>query len=212
MLARLRFRSKSNPDLGVEQNELDEKKETPVHDIQAPETKHPENNSEPDSDDSQPKSKTFGKQMAPEGGGEDDSDGGDAITSINVREKRVFASAAFIISGGPARHSRKCIMCGRGLRADRATWTRRVGGGLWAKDHPNLAKTLSEGSNPVNPAQEKEFDRCETCAHARERSDVAAMAAHRLLPVLTGVDKIEYADGSVYIGKYLHAQSPLTHF
>ena len=119
----------------------------------------------------------------------------------NIREKRVFAPATFIISGGPnARHSRKCAICGRPFRADRGTWTRRVGGGLWTKDHPNLAKTLSEESQPVDPALDKEFDRCVACANARERSDVAAMAAHRLLPVLTGVDKVEYADGSVYIG------------
>ena len=119
----------------------------------------------------------------------------------HLRERRVFAPATFAISGGSnSRHSRKCAMCGRPLRADRAAWTRRVGGGLWTKDHPNLAKTLSE-ENPVDPARDKEFERCLTCARSREKDDVVAMAAHRKLPVLTGVDRVEYPDGSIYIGE-----------
>lgn len=204
MLARLGLRTKnSKPDIAAASDHFDQngKSEVAVH---PSEVKSLESIHDADSEDSDSRNKPDrslkNPNTAEDESEEDNGESAETFTAVNVKEKRIFAPAAFIISGGPTRNSRKCAICGRQLRVDRAAWTRRIGGGLWTKDHPNLAKTLSEESNPVSEALEKEFDRCVTCAHARERADVSAMAAHRLLPVLTGIDKIEYPDGSVYIG------------
>ena len=60
---------------------------------------------------------------------------------------------------------------------------------------------MTDLSCPYDPVKEGDYDRCLVCARARQHDDLAATLAHRMLPVLSGVDKIEYADGSVYIGK-----------
>jgi ribosomal protein S14 len=113
----------------------------------------------------------------------------------------------FVLSG----IHRRCKACGRPQGTDRATVLDRGGGRLWERaGHGKVSlasaqtPTLLEYDSQPGPARRRllqDHDRACVCYDRASLTDMKAMMEHRKLPVITGIDRIEYPGGDEYVGE-----------
>ena len=106
---------------------------------------------------------------------------------------------------------RRCKACGRPQGTDRATVLDRGGGRLWERaGHGKVSlasaqtPTLLEYDSQPGPARRRllqDHDRACVCYDRASLTDMKAMMEHRKLPVITGIDRIEYPGGDEYVGE-----------